>query len=67
VGVIAGVLNRRNIGPQEGKRSRGELVLDALDFADAADAVAMLRELTRTPSGPSTGSPTTATPCAQPR
>jgi len=46
VGVVAGVLNRRNtLGPQEGKRSRGELVLDALDFADAADAVAMLREL----------------------
>jgi uncharacterized protein with NRDE domain len=45
-GVIAGVLNRRNtLGPQEGKRSRGELVLDALDFADAADAVGMLREL----------------------
>ena len=45
-GVVAGVLNRRNtLGPQEGKRSRGELVLDALDFADAADAVATLREL----------------------
>jgi hypothetical protein len=44
-GVVAGVLNRRNtLGPQPGKRSRGELVLDALDFADAADAVAMLNE-----------------------
>ena len=28
-GVVAGILNRRNtLGPQEGKRSRGELVLD---------------------------------------
>lgn len=45
-GVIAGVLNRRNtLGPQAGKRSRGELVLDALDFPDAADAVEMLRQL----------------------
>lgn len=45
-GVIAGILNRRNtLGPQQGKRSRGELVLDALDFADAEAAVAMLKEL----------------------
>jgi len=46
LGVVAGILNRRDtLGPQPGKRSRGELVLDALDFADAADAVAMLTEL----------------------
>ncbi|WP_374383726.1 NRDE family protein [Dongia sp.] len=45
-GLVAGILNRRNtLGPESGKRSRGELVLDALDFADAEDAVAMLREL----------------------
>lgn len=45
-GVVAGILNRRNtLGPQDGKRSRGELVLDALDFADAEAAVAMLQEL----------------------
>ncbi len=45
-GVVAGILNRRNtLGPQAGKRSRGELVLDALDFADAEAAVAMLQEL----------------------
>ena len=45
-GVVAGVLNRRNaLGPQAGKRSRGDLVLDALDFADATDAMSMLREL----------------------
>jgi len=44
--VVAGVLNRRNtLGPQPGKRSRGELVLDALDFPDAADAIEMLRQL----------------------
>jgi uncharacterized protein with NRDE domain len=43
LGVVAGILNRRNtLGPMPGKRSRGELVLDALDFADAADAVEML-------------------------
>lgn len=45
-GVVAGILNRRNtLGPQAGKRSRGELVLDALDFADADAAIDMLREL----------------------
>lgn len=45
-GLVVGMLNRRNtLGPQDGKRSRGELVLDALDFADAVDAVAMLQEL----------------------
>lgn len=45
-GVVAGVLNRRNtLGPQPGKRSRGELVLDALDFPDASDAIDMLVQL----------------------
>lgn len=38
-GVVASVLNRRGtLGPAAGKRSRGELVLDALDHADARDA-----------------------------
>jgi hypothetical protein len=38
-GVVAAVLNRQGtLGPASGKRSRGELVLDALDHADAADA-----------------------------
>jgi hypothetical protein len=38
-GVVAAILNRRgSLGPAEGKRTRGELVLDALDHADAADA-----------------------------
>lgn len=45
-GLVVGMLNRRNsLGPQPGKRSRGELVLDALDFADAVDAVEMLQQL----------------------
>jgi len=45
-GLVVGILNRVNtLGPQLGKRSRGELVLDALDFADAADAVDMLQQL----------------------
>lgn len=48
-GVFAGILNRMNtLGPEPGKRSRGELVLDALDFADAEAAVGMLRELDAT-------------------
>jgi len=38
-GVVACVLNRHGtLGPAAGKRSRGELVLDALDYADAGDA-----------------------------
>jgi hypothetical protein len=38
-GVFAGILNRMGtLGPAPGKRSRGELVLDALDHADAAEA-----------------------------
>ena len=38
-GVVAGVLNRPGtLGPAAGKRSRGELVLEALDHADAAAA-----------------------------
>lgn len=42
-GVVAAVLNREGtLGPAEGRRSRGELVLDALDHPDAllaADAL----------------------------
>jgi len=38
-GLIAGVMNRsHSLGPAAGKRSRGELVLEALDHADAAAA-----------------------------
>lgn len=38
-GVVAGILNRMgSLGPQAGRRSRGELVLEALDHADAAAA-----------------------------
>jgi uncharacterized protein with NRDE domain len=45
-GVVAAVLNRvGTLGPAAGKRSRGELVLEALDHADAADAAAALAEL----------------------
>lgn len=45
-GVVAAVLNRYGtLGPAAGKRSRGELPLEALDHADAADAVAALRHL----------------------
>ena len=47
-GMIAAVLNRvGSLGPAAGKRSRGELVLEALDHTDALDAndVALLREL----------------------
>ncbi|MBU2091807.1 MAG: NRDE family protein [Alphaproteobacteria bacterium] len=45
-GVVAAMLNRvGSLGPAPGKRSRGELVLEALDHADAAaaaDALAFL-------------------------
>ena len=45
-GVVAGILNRMGtLGPAPGKRSRGELVLEALDHADAADAVDALADL----------------------
>jgi uncharacterized protein with NRDE domain len=45
-GVAAAVLNRADtLGPEAGKRSRGELVLDALDHVDAADAAAALGAL----------------------
>ncbi|MEX2201780.1 MAG: NRDE family protein [Dongiaceae bacterium] len=44
--LVAGIMNRMNtLGPQSGKRSRGELVLEALDHADAREAVAALAEL----------------------
>jgi hypothetical protein len=45
-GLVAGVLNRvGTLGPIAGKRSRGELVLEALDHADAATAAAALAEI----------------------
>ncbi|MGE3784208.1 MAG: NRDE family protein [Alphaproteobacteria bacterium] len=45
-GVAAAVLNRHgSLGPAAGLRSRGELVLEALDHADAVDAAAALSEL----------------------
>ena len=45
-GVTAAVLNRHgSLGPSPGQRSRGELVLEALDHADAAAAAAALSDL----------------------
>jgi hypothetical protein len=45
-GVVAAVLNRvGSLGPAPGKRSRGELVLEALDHADARAAAAALSDL----------------------
>lgn len=45
-GVAAAILNRRgSLGPAAGKRSRGELVLEALDHADAVSAAEALAEL----------------------
>src|SRR5580704_17521452 len=42
-GVVAGILNRYgSLGPAPGQRSRGELVLEALDHADARDAAEAL-------------------------
>src|SRR5712691_5163086 len=45
-GVAAAVLNRHgSLGPTAGLRSRGELVLEALDHADAVAAAAALSHL----------------------
>jgi hypothetical protein len=45
-GVVAAILNRvGTLGPAAGKRSRGEIVLDALDHAEAAAAAAALADL----------------------
>ncbi|NEX22019.1 NRDE family protein [Thiorhodococcus mannitoliphagus] len=45
-GVVAAVLNREGtLGSLAGKRSRGELVLEALDHAEAGEAVRALAEL----------------------
>ena len=45
-GVVAAILNRPGtLGPAPGKRTRGELVLDALDHADAGAAAVALADL----------------------
>ncbi|MGH6954724.1 MAG: NRDE family protein [Alphaproteobacteria bacterium] len=45
-GVAAMVMNRPgSLGPEPGIRSRGELVLEALDHADAVAAAAALRDI----------------------
>lgn len=45
-GVTAAILNREGtLGPQAGKRSRGELVLEALDHNDALPAAEALADL----------------------
>lgn len=45
-GIVAGVMNRHGaLGPLMGKRSRGELVLEALDHADAKTAAHALAHL----------------------
>jgi hypothetical protein len=45
-GVVAAILNRvGTLGPAPGKRSRGELVLEAVDHADAGSAAVALADL----------------------
>ena len=45
-GLVAAVLNREGeLGPQAGKRSRGELVLEALDHAEASQSAGALADL----------------------
>lgn len=45
-GVVAAILNRRgSLGPVAGKRSRGELPLEAVDHAEARVAAAALADL----------------------
>jgi hypothetical protein len=44
--VVAGILNRHgSLGPAAGQRSRGELVLEALDHADASEAAKALSHI----------------------
>lgn len=44
-GVAAAILNKKKaLGPAPNKRSRGEIVLDALDYSDAVDAAKALGE-----------------------
>lgn len=45
-GLAAAILNRHgSLGPAPGKRSRGELVLEALDHAEAAEAARALGQI----------------------
>ena len=45
-GVVAGVLNRRgSLGPEPGRRSRGELPLEALGHAEAGEAARALAHI----------------------
>lgn len=45
-GLVAAVMNRTGtLGPESGKRSRGELVLEALDHAEADQAAQALADL----------------------
>ena len=45
-GLAVGIMNRMNsLGPLDNKRSRGELVLDALDHADASEALNAMIEI----------------------
>jgi hypothetical protein len=45
-GVVAAILNRTgSLGPADNKRSRGELVLEALDHADAQSAAQALADI----------------------
>ena len=45
-GVIAAILNRKGtLGPEDGKRSRGELVLDACQHLDARASAKAMAEL----------------------
>ena len=45
-GLVAAVLNRQGtLGPLVGRRSRGELVLEALDHAEAGEAAGALADL----------------------
>src|SRR5258708_28779529 len=52
-GVAAGILNRvGTLGPLAGRRSRGELVLEAVDHAHASIAAAALRQIEPRPYPP---------------
>lgn len=63
-GLVAAVANRDGtVGPEEGRRSRGELVLEALEHAEvetAAEALADLEPASYRPFNLFVGGPTTA-------
>ena len=63
-GVVAGILNRKDsLGPDPALRSRGELVLEALDHADAVAASSPQSPWSTVMAAAMNGQRTEGTPC----